>query len=175
MMQTELGKTSQGRNARFERARAEYLEALARFAPAEAERRYLFPDMGRHFGKLCGREIDAWPQWVESSGYEDLLEDLERAEATLRRCIRMADWVIGMDRRALAETIALAIDRMDAMDGDPDLEPEEDRCAAGDDGCAPMWVMGQRFWGSIAEAAESDRNLPKPRYGIDQTHPLPAH
>lgn len=172
MTENGLGPTGQGRNARFEQARAEYLEALARFAPVEAERKYMFPDMGRRWGTLCGREIDAWPQWLETSGYEDILEELERAEATLRRCIRTVDWVIGMDREALAAMVELAIDRLDAMDGDPDLEPEEDRCAAGDDGCAPFWLMGQCWWGSRAEAEESSQYLPKPRYGVDQTHPL---
>jgi hypothetical protein len=43
------------------------------------------------------------------------------------------------------------ISSLDAIDGDPDLEPEEDRCEAGDDGCAPVWVMGRRHWGSGAE------------------------
>jgi hypothetical protein len=41
---------------------------------------------------------------------------------------------------------------LDAIDGDTDLEPEEDHCLAGDDGCAHMWRGGQRHWGSDREA-----------------------
>jgi hypothetical protein len=42
---------------------------------------------------------------------------------------------------------------LDVIDGDPDLEPEQDQCLAGDDGCAAVWRMGQKFWGSAAKDA----------------------
>lgn len=41
--------------------------------------------------------------------------------------------VPSLPRAILARLTARMIDRMDALDGDPDLEPEEDCCAAGDD------------------------------------------
>lgn len=47
--------------------------------------------------------------------------------------------LLQLDRRTLEATIEAAIERLDAVDGDPDDEPEpdlereDDRCAAGDD------------------------------------------
>lgn len=88
-----------------------------------------------------------------------------------------------MPRPALARLVQQAIDRMDDLDGDPDLGPNGDeldgsmgeddfhpqnadwrgyagcpvadpaeddtvdRCLASDDGCAPMWINGVRYWG----------------------------
>ncbi len=88
-----------------------------------------------------------------------------------------------LPRPALARLVQRVIDRMDDMDGDPDLDwngdeldgsmgeddfhpqianwqgfpgcpvsdpPEEDcedRCMTGDDGRAPVWVSGVRYWG----------------------------
>lgn len=34
------------------------------------------------------------------------------------------------------------------LDGDADDEPEDDRCTAADDGLAPIWVHGRRYWGA---------------------------
>ena len=39
-----------------------------------------------------------------------------------------------LPRRILSRLTACLIERLDEMDGDPDLEPEDDRCLAGDDG-----------------------------------------
>jgi hypothetical protein len=157
----------------FEQARDDYLEALARLAPLDAEKKARFPEMGRRFGRLRGREIGEWERWVETTRWDDLLEDLERAETRLRLRFRAAEWVLWQSRETLRELVALAIDRMDAMDGDPDLEPEEDRCEAGDDGCGlfSRW-RGGTWWGSTEDAG---KELPVPRYGVDQTGPIIGH
>lgn len=98
------------------------------------------------------------------------------------------------DRPQLAAFITVAIDVLDALDGDgeaedegdgepitwteaegarrndcaPDdaedddedesvednplgIDPEEDMCGAGDDGCAPRWLNGNLWWGSHEE------------------------
>lgn len=92
-----------------------------------------------------------------------------------------------MPRPALARLVQQAIDRMDDLDGDPDLgpngdeldgsmgeddfhpqnanwlgyagcpiaDPEEDdsvdRCMAGDDGCASVFLYGRQHWGYDSE------------------------
>lgn len=154
-----------------EPAREAYLAALAALAPLDAERAERFPDMGRRCGMLSGREIEEWPKWAAQTGYEDAVDRLEAAEAALARADRMAARLSGLGRAQLAELAQLAIDRLDAIDGDCDLEPEDDRCSAGDDGCSPFWIDGRAWWGSLADA-ETSRHLPKPRYGVNQTSPL---
>lgn len=68
-------------------------------------------------------------------------------------------------RAAIADQIETLIAMQDAMDGDPDFELEDDRCMAGDDGCAPFVTpQGKRMWGSEDE----DRGVLKPVYGINQ-------
>lgn len=88
-----------------------------------------------------------------------------------------------LPRQSLARLVQQAIDRIDDLDGDPDLGPNgdeldgslaeddfhpqnadwlgyagcpisdpgeddsDDRCDVGDDGCAPVWIDGVRFWG----------------------------
>lgn len=68
-------------------------------------------------------------------------------------------------RAAIADQIETLIALLDVMDGDPDFEPEDDRCMAGDDGCAPFLLQGKQYWGSTDE----DRGVLKPAYGINQT------
>jgi hypothetical protein len=41
--------------------------------------------------------------------------------------------VPSLPRAILSRLTARMIDRMDELDGDTDLEPDEDRCSAGDD------------------------------------------
>lgn len=53
-----------------------------------------------------------------------------------------------LDRPEIERLAEGLIAGLDALDGDPDLEPEQDRCLAGDDGCAPVWRNGRRVWGS---------------------------
>ncbi len=66
------------------------------------------------------------------------------------------------DREKLSFAITVAIDVLDVLDGDPDLDAgveddlrgfdgEEDQCPAGDDGCGPVYVHGSRRWGSHHE------------------------
>lgn len=68
-------------------------------------------------------------------------------------------------RAAIEDQIEALIAMLDALDGDPDLEPEDDVCAARDDGCGPFYVQGRRLWGSIDE----DPGVLRPIYGSDQT------
>lgn len=69
-------------------------------------------------------------------------------------------------RATIARQIETLIDLLDHADGDTDLEPEEDRCLAGDDGCAPVHdILGKLAWGSPDE----DRGRLIPRYAVDQT------
>jgi len=69
-------------------------------------------------------------------------------------------------RAAIAREIETLIDLLDHADGDPDLEPEDDRCLAGDDGCAPCYdQLGKLMWGT----AEEDLGRLAPVYGVDQT------
>jgi len=56
-----------------------------------------------------------------------------------------------LPRPLLARLTQQLIDRLDDMDGDPDREPEEDRCSAGDDGCGPF---GPKWGGRIAWGSE---------------------
>ena len=51
--------------------------------------------------------------------------------------------------RADLELVAtLAIDQLDMLDGDLDLEPEVDCCEAGDDGCGAIVRHGTVYHGS---------------------------
>jgi hypothetical protein len=91
----------------------------------------------------------------------------------MRRSISPAAFVERHGRAELEAFVASAIDLLDSIDGDADLEPEEDRCEAGDDGCG-CFVGGQAggvHWGSAHEAA--GELLPVPTYGVDQTDMLP--
>ncbi len=54
-----------------------------------------------------------------------------------------------LSRQAIEGAIETLIALLDAIDGDPDLEPETDMCSAGDDGCGPVWRMGELHWGSV--------------------------
>lgn len=71
-----------------------------------------------------------------------------------------------LPRAELARLTERLIDRMDEMDGDPDLEPEQDVDDAHDDGCGPVHKHGLTFWG----AAEDDPGRDYiPIYGNDQS------
>lgn len=71
-----------------------------------------------------------------------------------------------LPRPELERLTQRAIDRMDRDDGDPDLEPDEDQCEAGDDGCGVHHNgRGHTYWGSD----QADRGVLFPSYGIDQT------
>ncbi len=68
------------------------------------------------------------------------------------------------DRDKLSAFITVAIDLLDVLDGDADLEDsDEDRCEAGDDGCGPHLHYGIH-WG-----ASDDEGYTEVAYGIDQT------
>lgn len=154
--------------------REEYLAAMAAIAPLDRERGERFPLMGRRSGMLRGQTFEEWEDWCERTGYRDILERLGEAEARLARTGRLASFVLSLGREELATFAEIAIDVLDMVDGDPDLEVEEDRCQAADDGCAPVFADGQIFWGSLADA-ESSRHAPRPRYGVDQTHAIMGH
>ncbi len=47
------------------------------------------------------------------------------------------------------DRIAATVDMLDAIDGDPDDEPEEDQCEAGDDGCGYHQRGCYSAWGSL--------------------------
>ena len=57
------------------------------------------------------------------------------------------------------------IERLDEMDGDVDLEPEEDVDGSHDDGCGMIIIHGRECWGSEHEQPFTTL----PRYGADQT------
>ncbi|RDE05573.1 hypothetical protein [Sphingomonas aracearum] len=58
------------------------------------------------------------------------------------------------------------IDRMDELDGDPELEAEEDCCIAGDDGCGSVPNrQGEVVWGT----QEEEPGALMPIYGVDQS------
>lgn len=59
------------------------------------------------------------------------------------------------------DAVHAMIEQLDAMDGDPDLEP----CPAGDDGCHYFILGGKEGWGYNCD--ESDG--PVPAYGDDQS------
>jgi len=56
-----------------------------------------------------------------------------------------------LSRGELEDVIERLIDELDHRDGDHDLEPEEDACLAGDDGCAPVYRNGRLYWGGDQE------------------------
>lgn len=70
-----------------------------------------------------------------------------------------------LSRHDLEDLTERLIDRLDEIDGDPDLEPEQDRCEASGDGCGPLITDGEVRWGS---EWDSDVGLVAD-YGIDQT------
>lgn len=82
--------------------------------------------------------------------------------------------LVTIDRERLEALIASAIEMLDLIDGDPDLETyntdeeddDPDHCVAGDDGLHPLLIEGKVRWGS--EFDDHDR---APDYGIDQTRP----
>ena len=61
-----------------------------------------------------------------------------------------------LDRDRLERLIAVAIDYLDNLDGDPDLEnynvdeedSDPDHCICGDDGMGPIFQNGKLHWGS---------------------------
>ena len=66
------------------------------------------------------------------------------------------------------ELVALAdrlIDAIDSADGDTDMGPEVDCCAAADDGAGPVNVHGLKQWGSIYDET---RHLGRCNYADDQ-------
>ncbi len=71
-----------------------------------------------------------------------------------------------LPRAELARLTERLIDRMDEMDGDPDLEPEVDVDITGDDGCGPIMRSGQVFWGAADDDPGRDHI---PIYGADQS------
>ena len=70
-----------------------------------------------------------------------------------------------LTRHELEAVTERLIERLDEIDGDVDLEPEEDCCAAGDDGCGPVIVHGHTQWGSHYDET---RHLRKCNYADDQ-------
>lgn len=56
-----------------------------------------------------------------------------------------------LSRGELEDVVERLIDELDRRDGDCDLEPEEDSCEAGDDGCGPFARHGRIHWGSEDE------------------------
>lgn len=53
-----------------------------------------------------------------------------------------------LPRPVLSRLTARLVDRLDEMDGDPDLEPEED-LAADDEGEGSMWTEGNWHFGPV--------------------------
>ncbi len=70
-----------------------------------------------------------------------------------------------MNRATIEAEIERLIEILDVYDGDPDLEPEEDRCRAADDGCGRYVMHGHVFWGSVHD----EDGVRIPHYGPDQT------
>lgn len=63
------------------------------------------------------------------------------------------------DREAIENEIERLLAVLDDLDGDPDLEPEQDVDGAHDDGCGPVYINGHKHWG--AELADMpERILP---------------
>jgi hypothetical protein len=54
-------------------------------------------------------------------------------------------------RQAIENQIEQLISLLDAIDGNPDLEPEEDLCPAGDDGCGFHRAGWSSGWGASEE------------------------
>lgn len=70
------------------------------------------------------------------------------------------------NRAAIEDEIERLIALLDGADGDPDIEPEDDYCIAGDDGCGLARSMtGGTAWG----APEEEPGVLVPRYGEDQS------
>ena len=70
-----------------------------------------------------------------------------------------------LSRHELAALADRLIDAIDSADGDTDLEPEVDCCAAADDGAGPVIVHGFKRWGSDYDET---RHLGKCNYAEDQ-------
>ena len=70
-----------------------------------------------------------------------------------------------LSRHELAALADRLIDAIDSADDDIDLEPEEDCCDAGDDGCGPIVRHGVVYWGSDRDET---RHLGKANYAEDQ-------
>jgi hypothetical protein len=70
-----------------------------------------------------------------------------------------------LSRHELEDLTERLIDQLDAIDGDPDLEREQDHCDAADDGCGAAISHGAVRWGS--EWDSKDGLVPE--YGVDQT------
>ena len=77
----------------------------------------------------------------------------------------MAQAIPMLTRHELAALADRLIDAIDSADGDTDLEPEVDCCAAADDGAGPVIVHGFKQWGSDYDET---RHLGKCNYAEDQ-------
>ena len=77
----------------------------------------------------------------------------------------LGEILVRYGRSGIEQVIERLIEVLDVIDGDPDDEPEEDRCTAADDGLAPIWVNGHLWWGTADEAG----GLQMPSYGVDQS------
>ena len=67
----------------------------------------------------------------------------------------MLSAIPSLPRPILARLTAHLIERMDELDGDPDLEDDDPAdCEARDDGCGPINLRGRIVWGSEEHARE---------------------
>lgn len=103
------------------------------------------------------RRPQPWPR----SGHRRWMRPNDVASVT-----RLFTAIPSLPRAELSRLVTRMIDRMDEIDGDPDLEAEEDVDEAHDDGCDPVYVRGQLRWGATDDA-EGRHHIPV--YGIDQS------
>ncbi len=67
----------------------------------------------------------------------------------------MLSAIPSLPRPILARLTARMIDRLDEIDGDPDLEDDDPgECDARDDGCGPINLRGRIVWGSDQHVGE---------------------
>ena len=90
--------------------------------------------------------------------------------ATADVTLNLARFLARLDRPALEVIAQAAIDQLDAIDGDPDLEPDDhDMCPAGDDGGTGMvWVNpGDGQVGDAIDAEDDEASI-----FVDQSQPF---
>lgn len=95
----------------------------------------------------------------------------------LAQFMRMVDT---LDSNEIGAAVDALIERLDAADGDPDLEDgDEDRCLGGDDEIIAgpverrgLWLDGRTWWhDSVGNEDDAESGQP-PAYMIDQSRDL---
>lgn len=94
------------------------------------------------------------------------MAEIPAARASTLPLALIAQAIPRLSRHDLENLTERLIDRLDEIDGDPELEPEEDMCIARDDGCGAIIRNGQTQWGSERDPNRAARHAREPKANV---------